>query len=141
MDIRVGEKVSGIVKHIGDDGFLVALPDEVQGFAPKDKLTNEVEASEITEGSEVEVRVEEKASREGCLFRLAVTKLFPMDKFQKKPDKYLKNFSSDEKNGSNGREEVGAGEEFEEWLDEADKTLKKIEKHRKERLKEDFWTI
>ncbi len=139
MDIRVGEKVSGVISEVKEGGFTVALCNDITGFVPKENLADEVQTGELTEGSEVKVRVEEKTA-EGAL-QLTVTKLFPKDKFQKKPDKYLKNVSHEKDNGGDESREPDTSEEFEEWLTEIDRAFEDIQKHRKERLNEDFWTL
>ncbi len=139
MDIRVGEKVSGVIKEIKDEGYTVALCNDITGFAPNDNLANDLEASDISKGSEVKVRVEEESDEE--VFQLTVTKLFPKDKFQTKPDKYLKNVTHEKNNGGDDSRKPGIADQFEEWLSEVDRSLDEINEHRKERLNRDFWTI
>lgn len=139
MDIRIGEKVSGVVSKVSKEGYRISLCNNITGFAPKDYLENGIEPSELTKGAEVKVRVEEK-SDEGVL-QLALTKLFTQDNFQKKPDKYLKNISNEKKNGEEKSTETKTSEEIEEWFSEVEDTFSEIKENRKERLSTDFWTI
>lgn len=139
MDIREGEKVSGVVRKLEDDGYTVALCNDINGFVPKDNLTNGVEVSNLEEGSEVKVRVNEK-SEDGSL-KLTITKLFTSDKFQQKPDKYLKNLSHEKKNGGEESHKPKIAEEFQEWLSDIENTFEEIKQSRKERLNKDFWTV
>ncbi|MCF7890878.1 S1 RNA-binding domain-containing protein [Candidatus Bipolaricaulota bacterium] len=139
MDIREGEKVSGVVKELNDEGYTVALCNDIKGFVPKDNLTNGVESSSLEEGSEVKVRVNGK-EEDGSL-TLTITKLFTRDKFQQKPDKYLKNLSDEKSNGGENEPEPKIADEFQEWLADIEKTFEQINQNRKERLNEDFWTV
>ncbi|MBS3736994.1 MAG: S1 RNA-binding domain-containing protein [Candidatus Bipolaricaulota bacterium] len=139
MDIREGEKVSGVVEELSDEGYTVALCNDITGFVPKDNLTNEVESSSLEKGSEVKVRVNEK-TEDGSL-KLTITKLFARDKFQQKPDKYLENLSYEKNNGGEKSPEPKIAEEFQEWLTEVEDTFEEIKQNRKERLNEDFWTV
>jgi len=139
MEIRVGEKVSGKINGIKEEGYTVALCNDINGFAPKDNLEKDLEESDIKEGSEVKVRVEGKTG-EG-VFQLTITKLFQKDKFQQKPDKYLKNVTQEKNNGGDETKKPGVSDQFEDWLAEVDSSLKEIKEHRKERLNKDFWTI
>jgi|GEM_PF-2189795 predicted RNA-binding protein with RPS1 domain len=139
MDIREGEKVSGVVKGISEDGCTVALCNDITGYVPKDNLTNGVDHSSLEEGSEVKVLVNEK-SEDGSL-KLTITKLFAKDKFQQKPDKYLKNLSHEKNNGGDESPEPKVAEEFQEWVNEIEDTFDEIKQNRKERLNEDFWTV
>lgn len=139
MDIREGEKVSGVVKKTSADGYTVALCNDITGFVPKDNLINGVEPSSLEEGSEVKVRVDRKAE-DGSL-KLIITKLFSKDKFEQKPDKYLKNVSHEKNNGGDKTPKPNIAEEFQEWLTEIENTFEEIKQNRKERINEDFWTV
>ena len=139
MEIRIGEKVSGVVKEIEENGYTVALCNDINGFVPQDNLKKGVEPSNLHEGSEVKVRVDQK--NEDGVYQLTLIKLFPENKFQKKPDKYLKNVTTEKKNGRKKSSDPKISEKFEEWVTEIDRVFDKIKKHRKERLNEDFWTI
>lgn len=139
MDIRVGEKVTGVIEEISDEGYLVSLCNEVKGFAPEDLLLDDVNKSDVNEGEEAKVRIEEK-KREGQ-FKVTIIKIFSKDNFQEKPDKYLKNVSHEKQNGGEKSEESEVSEELEEWFSELDQTLNEIRKNRKERLDVDFWTV
>ena len=139
MDIREGEKVSGVVKEVSEEGYKIALCNDITGFAPKDDLTNAVDPSSLKEGSEVKVRVKEKTD-DGSL-KLTITKLFAKDKFEQKPDKYLTNISYEKNNGGDESPEPKIAEEFQEWITEVENTFEEIKQNRKERLNEDFWTV
>ncbi len=97
MDIRVGEKVTGVIEEIRDEGYLVSLCNEVKGFAPEDPLLDDVKESEVNEGSEAKVRIDKK--KEEGHFRVTLIKIFSKDNFQEKPDKYLKKVSHEKQNG------------------------------------------
>ena len=139
MDIREGEKISGVIREITDEGYSVALCNDIQGFAPKESLSDSVDPSNLQTGSEVKVRVREKTT-EGTI-KLIITKLFAKDKFEQKPDKYLKNLSYEKNNGGDTGPEPKVAEEFQEWLNEIETTFEEIKENRKERLNEDFWTV
>lgn len=139
MDIREGEKVSGVVKKLSDEGYTVDLCNDITGFVPKDNLTNGVEASSLEKGSEVKVRVNEKAE-DGSL-KLTITKLFTRDKFQQKPDKYLENLSTERNKGGEESPEPKIAEEFQDWLTDIENTFEDIKQNRKKRRNEDFWTV
>lgn len=139
MDIRVGEKVTGVIEEISDEGYLVSLCNEVKGVAPEDSLLDDVNKSDVNEGAEAKVRIEEK-KREGQ-FKVTIIKIFSKDNFQEKPDKYLKNVSYEKQNGGEKSKESEVSEELEEWFSELDQTLNEIRKNRKERLDVDFWTV
>jgi len=139
MDIRVGEKVTGVIEAIKDEGYLVSLCNEVKGFAAEDSLLDTVNKSEVDEGAEAKVRIEEK-KKEGH-FNVTIIKIFSKDNFQEKPDKYLKNVSHEKQNGGEKSEEPEVSEELEEWFSQLDQTLNEIRENRKERLDVDFWTV
>jgi ribosomal protein S1 len=139
MDIRVGEKVTGVIEEIRDEGYLVSLCNEVKGFAPEDSLLDDVKESEVNEGSEAKVRIDKK--KEEGHFRVTLIKIFSKDNFQEKPDKYLKKVSHEKQNGGEKSEEPEISEELEEWFSELDRTLDEIRENRKERLDVDFWTV
>ncbi len=139
MDIREGEKVSGVVKESNDEGYTVDLCNDITGFVPKDNLINGIEPSSLEKGSEVKVRVNKK--KEDGSLKLTITKLFAKDKFEQKPDKYLKNVSYEKNNGGDKTPEPKIAEEYKEWLTEIENAFEEIKQNRKERLNEDFWTI
>ncbi len=139
MDIRVGEKVTGVIEEIREEGYLVSLCNEVKGFAHEDSLFDDVNKSDVNEGAEAKVRIEEK-KREGQ-FKVTIIKIFSKDNFQEKPDKYLKNVSHEKQNGGEKSEEPEVSEELEEWFSQLDRTLNEIKENRKERLDVDFWTV
>lgn len=131
--------MSGVVEGVSEQGYKVALCNDITGVAPKDNLTNGVEPSNLEEGSEVKVVVNEK-SEDGSL-KLTITKLFTKDKFEQKPDKYLNNVTTEKNTGGDKSPEPKVAEEFREWLKEIENTFEEIKQNRKERLNEDFWEI
>ena len=139
MDIREGEKVSGVVKAITEKGYSVALCNDIKGFVPNDNLADGVDPSDLKKGSEVKVRVDKRT--DGGHLKLTLIKLFTADKFQKKPDKYLKNVSHEKQNEGDTLAKPKVAEEFQEWVAEIDRTFQEISQNRKERLNEDFLTI
>ncbi len=139
MDIRVGEEVTGVVEEVRKDGYVISLCNEVTGFAPEESIVEGVQGSNIEEGSEVKVKVDEQ-TEEGE-FRVTLVKLFSRDDFQEKPDKYLKNVSDERQNQEDKPEKPEISEELEEWFSEVDETLEEIKGNRKERLNVDFWTV
>lgn len=139
MDIRVGEKVTGVVNEVRDDGYVISLCNGVTGFAPEDALFEGVKKSNIEEGSEVKVRVDKRT--EDGLFQVTLIKLFSRDNFQEKPDKYLKNVSHEKQNRGTESEEPEISEKLEGWFSDVDRTLEGIKENRKERLNVDFWTV
>ncbi|MBS3812884.1 hypothetical protein KGY64_03580 [Candidatus Bipolaricaulota bacterium] len=135
MELKPGEKASGIVRVVKDEGFVVELRNEVKGFATRE-CEGGVDVSRVKEGSEVKVEVKERGAER---IRLSIIKLFSQDKYLKKPDKYLKNISTERRYGSDESEEEKVSDQVKEWFDEVDDKLKEIKKHRKERLDKDFW--
>ncbi len=136
MELKPGEKASGIVRSVKDEGFVVELRNEVKGFAARD-CEGEVDVSRIKKGSEVKVEVKEQS--DGERIKLSIIQLFSQEKYLKKPDKYLKNVSTERNGGSDHSEEEKVSDRMEEWFDEVDEKLKVVKKHRKERLDKDFW--
>lgn len=136
MELRPGEKASGVVRSVKEDGFVIELRNEVKGFAERE-CDNGVDQSGIERGSEVKVEVTEIKDEE--MVALSIIEVFSQDKYLKKPDKYLENVSA--ANGTSCEEtpEEKVSDELEEWFNEAEKKLKEVKKHRKERLNKDFW--
>jgi len=136
MELRPGEKASGVVKEVKQDGYVIELRNNVKGFAT-DECKSGVDSSTIKRGTEVKVVVDEKTDR--GFFRLTVIEVFNKDKYLKKPDKYLKNISAQNKSGGEEKVKEELSEKLTQWFKEADRALKSIKKHRKERLDKDFW--
>ncbi|MFP4201454.1 MAG: hypothetical protein ACLFN7_03190 [Candidatus Acetothermia bacterium] len=139
MEIRVGEKVTGVVDEIGEEGYVISLCNGVTGIAEHNNLIESVSESDIDVGTEAKVRVDNQIEK--GRFHVTLMKLYSGDNFQEKPDKYLKNVSHEKQNGDEKAEEPEISDELEEWFSEVDETLEEVRENRKERLNVDFWTV
>ena len=145
MSLEIGGTVSGEIVEITTDGVLVSLPEDQSGWVPScESLPAEILSAQFRIGERVTVKL--VSQEEDGRFSLSILPpkegLKSTDMFDKEFHRlnHVLNSRSSKFPLARVQHDRSVEESIEEWIDQVEKGLSRLHKHRGKRLSKEFYT-